>query len=267
MNTFFEGRYGEKVQLAGLAVLLLLGLFLALLSVGELKGFRYIGAGINATNTITISGKGEVFAAPDIATFSYTVDEKAATVAAAQESATTKTNAILAYLKEEGVKDKDIQTSGYNVYPEYRYESQVCTSFGCPPSRQILDGYHVSQSVTVKVRDLENAGTLLSGVGENGATSVSGLTFTIDEEEKVIAEAREKAIEDARGKAEELSKQLRVKMVHVVNFSESGNYPVPIYGYGRGGAVEVQDAKSTPPAIPTGENQIVSNVSVTYEIR
>ena len=96
---------------------------------------------------------------------------------------------------------------------------------------------------------------------------MSGLTFTIDEEEKVIAEAREKAIEDARGKAEELSKQLGVKMVRVVNFSESGNYPVPIYGYGRGGAVEVQDAKSTPPAIPTGENQIVSNVSVTYEIR
>ena len=115
-----EGTYKNQLQLAALAALVLLSIFLALVSVSQLINLRYIGAGIAPTNTITVSGKGEVFATPDIATFSYSVNEERDTVAAAQEAAAKKTNDILAYLKKSDVAEKDIQTGGYNVYPDYQ---------------------------------------------------------------------------------------------------------------------------------------------------
>ncbi len=117
IHKIMEGIYKNQLQAAALAVLILLSIFLSLVSAGELVSLRYIGAGIAATNTITVSGKGEVFATPDIATFSYSVNEERDTVAAAQEAAAKKTNDILAYLKKSGVAEKDIQTGGYNVYP------------------------------------------------------------------------------------------------------------------------------------------------------
>jgi len=118
------------------------------------------------------------------------------------------------------------------------------------------------------VRDTKKAGDLLSGVGGLGASSVSGLSFEIDDPDALEAEARGKAIEDARGKAAELAKQLNVSLVRVVGFSESGGeYPPIPYAYGRGAADMVAFESKAAPAIPVGENKIVSNVSVTYEIR
>src|SRR3989344_3372001 len=106
-------------RLAGLAVLALLALYLLALVLSEFKSMRYIGSGVSASNTITVSGEGEVTAVPDTATFSVTIQERARTVEAAQETATEKSNEIVDYLKEEGIEEKDIQTTDYSVYPEY----------------------------------------------------------------------------------------------------------------------------------------------------
>lgn len=250
------------------AALGFLTVFLCIAAIGELKGLRYIGTGVAATNTITVSGEGEVFAVPDTATFSITVMEEAKDVADAQEVATEKANAIIAYLKKEGVDEKDIRTADYSVYPQYDYLQAVCSGGYCPGGKQELRGFQVSQTLTVKVRDTKKAGDLLSGVGELGASSVSGLSFTIDDEDELNQEARGMAIADAREKAEELSRELGVRIVRVVGFSESDyGYPVP-YAYGMGGdtAVRAESVKSSP-EIPVGENKIVSNVNVTYEIR
>ena len=127
----------------------------------------------------------------------------------------------------------------------------------------MLKGYQVSQSVTVKVRDIGRAGELLSGVGKNGATNVGGLMFSIDDEDAVRGEARTKAIADAKAKAKELGKELGVSLVRIVSFSENGNYSGPIMyatSMGKGGG-------EGSPEIPAGQNDIVSNVTVTYEIR
>jgi len=265
-NRFLEATHWPRTAAA--AALGMLALFLVVATIKEFKEMRYVGSGIDATNTITVSGEGEVFAVPDIATFSVTVLERANTVEPAQERASEKNNAIVAYLKEQGIAEKDIKTTDYNVYPRYEYGTASCREGYCPPGEQRLVGYEVSQTLTVKVRDTEKAGGLLSGVGSLGASSVSGLSFTVDDEDKLQNEARGLAIEDARTQAAELAKQLNVRLVRIVGFSENGYYPPMPYA-ARGAAMDMavaQEAKLAPD-LPVGENKIVSNVTVTYEVR
>lgn len=248
----------------------MLALFLFVLTVSSVKSFRFIGSGVNASNTITVSGEGEVFAVPDMAEFSVTVQEESKEVKTAQDTATKKINDVIAYLKSQGLEEKDIKTTDYSVYPQYDYvQAGACREGFCPPGKQELRGFQVTQTLTVKVRDTEKAGGLLAGVGEKGASQVSGLSFTIDDEDELNAEARGKAIDDARSKASELAKQLNVRLVRVVGFSENGGgYPVP-YAYGRGGVAmdAAESVKLSAPELPVGENKIVSNVTVTYEIK
>jgi uncharacterized protein len=263
----FNGPTGEWLRKALLVVIILLAVFLGLKSLAEAQGLRYVGTGIQPTNTISVSGYGEVFAAPDIATFSFTVSSKKSTVAAAQAEATQKINAVTEYLKSAGVDAKDLQTTDYSINPQYEYQNSTCAGGYCP-GRSVLTGYEVRQTTSVKVRDTGKAGDLLAGVGGKGATEVSGLSFTFDDPQKVQDDARGKAITNAKDKAEELADQLGVRIVRVVSFSEGGNYnPVPYAKLeaqtaGRGAA----DA-AVAPQIEIGQNKVTSNVSVTYEIR
>ncbi len=218
---------------------------------------------------ITVDGRGEAVAVPDIATFSFSVEAEADTAEAAQSASAEKMNRILSYLEEQGIAETDIKTTNYNLYPRYRYEERICPNFGyCPPGEQVADGFTVSQMVTVKVRDTEMAGDLIAGVGEREATNLSGLSFTIDDEEALRAEAREKAIADARAKAEKLADSLGVRITSLVGFYENG----PSYGYGGDYYAREEmamDAKATniAPSLPTGENETVVSVSITYEVR
>src|SRR3990167_4409339 len=204
---------------SGLTAVLWLGAaFLLVSAIGELKELRYIGAGVPATNTITVSGEGEVFAVPDMAEFSLTVREEAEVVSDAQETAAEKVNNIITYLKGTGVEEKDIKTTSYNVYPKYEWQEIVCITYPCPRGSQEQVGFEVTQTLSVKVKDTKLAGELLSGVGGRGASDVSGLSFTIEDEDTLKAEARALAIDDAREKATVLAGELKVKLVRVVDF-------------------------------------------------
>lgn len=257
----------KRIETAGMFALVMLGIFLLILALSSLKEYRFIGSGVTATNTISVEGSGDVFAVPDTATFSYSVMDTAKDVTAAQTSVNTKGNAIMAYLKEQKIDEKDIQTTDYSVNPQYEWnQSSTCSNGYCPPGKQVLTGYQVSQSVTVKVKDTNKAGTLLSGIGSKGATNMSGLSFTVADETALKASARGKAIDDARAKAEELASELNVSLVRVVGFSE--NNGGQIY-YAKSTSMDAGMANQSAPApeIATGQNKITSNVSVTYEIR
>jgi uncharacterized protein YggE len=257
----------KHIETAGIFAISMLGVFLLILALSSLKEFRFIGSGVTATNTITVSGTGDVFAVPDTATFSFTVMNTAKDVTTAQTSVNTKGNDIIAYLKQASVDEKDIQTTDYSVNPHYEYGTIACPGGYCPPGKSTLTGYDVSESVTVKVKDTKKAGTLLSGIGSKGATNISGLSFTVADETALEAQARTKAIDDARTKATELAKELGVSIVRVVGYNEGGGGP--IY-YAKAMAMDsgMGGAPSAPaPEIATGQNKITSNVSVTYEIR
>ncbi len=257
----------EKVWKIAYVVGALLVVFLAVLSIKEIKSIGYVGKSEQIVNTISVNGKGEKLAKPDIATFSFTVTEKAKTVAEAQNAATTKTDAALKAIKEGGVEEKDIKTLSYNINPHYEYQNSSCTQYNCPPTKSILTGYEVSQTIEVKVRDLTKAGTLFSSIGNVGVQNINGLNFTIDDVEKIKAEARAKAITEAKSKAEVIARQLGVSLIRVTSFSDSSN-DGPIY-YARAATMDasVKGQSAPAPEIPAGEQQVVSNVTITYEIK
>ena len=272
-TTLFEGRVGAWIQKAILGALLFLGLFRATEAIGGLMGLKYVGAGVQAANTIVVTGHGETLAVPDIATFTFSVVSDKASVASAQSDATQKANAVTAYLKGQGIDEKDIKTTDYSVSPQYDYQNAVCPVAApnsgvvayCPPGRQVLKGYEVRQTTSIKVRDTGKAGDILAGVGGKGASEVSGLTFAFDDPTGAQATARAAAIADAKQKARVLAGQLGVSLARIVSFSENsgGSNPSPmVYGM----AAAPMD-KAAAPVISVGQNKIQSDVSVTYEIQ
>jgi len=219
-------------------------------------------------STISVTGTSEMFVRPDIASFSFSVLAEEKDAPTAQDMSAKAINTITEYLKGESVEEKDIKTTDYSLSPKYEYSQAPCTQWGgCPPGIQKLVGYMVTQTVTVKVRALEKAGDLISGVGGKGATDVSSIIFTVDDIEKAKAEVREKAIIDAKEKARRLAKSLDVRLgALVASYEES---PLqPMYG-GYGGemmAIKSADVRVSPEITP-GENKITATVSLVYRIR
>ncbi len=243
----------------------LIMLFVFLLA-ETLNGFKAWSAVDSAYNSISVNGSAESITVPDIATFSFSVSSDAKVVSDAQNTVTQKNDAIIAGLKALGVEERDIKTTEYSVYPKYVYSSGACASGYCPPSRQIPDGYTVTSATLVKVRKTADAGKALALVGDKGATNVSGLNFTTDDPDKAQNEARAKAIENAKEKAEELADRLGVRIVRVVGYSDSSQSPGPIfYASGMGGMTK--DSAQSAPTVNPGESKTTVNVTVTYEIR
>lgn len=239
--------------------------------ISQVKGYRFIGGGVSASNTISVSGEGEVMAAPDIATISFTIQEEAKNVSDAQTKASKKTAVVLAALKKVGIADKDIKTQNYSSSPKYEWQEGTASCLGttCPPYRpgkQVIIGYEVSQSIAITVRNLDLVNSVVAALGQSEVSNMYGPNFAIDKEDDLKAEARKQAIDKARTKAEVLARDLGVTLVRIVSFSEGGNYPVY---YDRAMSVGMATkAESVPmPELPQGENKITSSVTVTYEIR
>ncbi len=215
--------------------------------------------------SITVSGTGKASTPPTIAEISFTVDERAKTESEAQTQATNKTNAALSALKALGIADKDIQTQGYQVSPQY--ETPNCRPGQACPQSNTVTGYQVTQSITAKVRDTGKAGDVLKALADAGVQNVSGPNFQVDDPSAVQAEARGKAIADAHEKAEVLARQLGVRLGKVVNFSEGGAYPVFQNMMTKSAEAGIGGVAVPSPSVPVGESETNVNVSVTYEIR
>ncbi len=272
-----------KRKVAGGLVLLALSgsLLLLALFASTLKEYQYIGRDVpGEQTTISVNGEGEEYAAPDIATISFSITQDAKTATEARKSVDDRMKKIHAFLTASGVKEKDIKAT-YSLYPKYEWRQTTkiyspCISGYCPPvdGQQVLIGYEVTESVEVKIRDIDknadSAGVIIGGLADNGASNINGPNFSLEDEDGVKEVARKEAIKEAKAKAEKLADELGVTLVRVTSFSEGGNYP--IYGYGRGGAemkTMATDSAMAPEAanIPAGENKYTSNVTITYEVR
>lgn len=257
----------SKGYVQTLVTIALVGVIAALASYSYYTLKQSEGVFTGATS-ITVQGEGEVQAVPDIGTFSFSVMAEGADAKTAQTKSAELINAILASLKEGGVEEKDIKTENYTLNPKYRYEEKVCANFSyCPPSNPVIDGYEVSQTVTVKVRDIDKAGDLVTAVGGKGATNISSLAFTVDDPKITKAAARTKAIADAKVKAEALAKDLGVELVRMTGYWENdGGVVYPMMEKAYGGAM-VADSIAVAPQMPVGENTVKSTVSITYEVK
>ncbi len=188
----------------------------------------------NSPLEITSSGQGKVFAKPDIALVSIGVQTKGLKSNDVVTENNTKMNAITKAIKDLGVEEKDIQTTSYNLYPDYDYTEKG----------RVFRGYSLNQSVNVKIRNFDKIGDILDKATSLGANTVGDLQFTIDDQEKVMAEAREKAIAEAKTKAGNLASAAGLKIVKLVNISEGGS-PLPQPLYGMGGGLSKMESTST----------------------
>jgi len=248
--------------------LIILSLYFATKIITEIKSYKFIGGGAPASNTISFDGKGEISASPDLATISFTIREDATDMKNAQNKVTIKESAVLSFLDKSGIAKKDIKTENYSSYPKYDYGTPCYGGIGLPCRQDApkIIGYEVSENVSVKIYDITNAGEIVKGIGAVGISDMNGPNFSIENENALKAQARKIAIDEAKAKAETLAKDLGVRLVRIVNFSENGNYPM-YYAKGMMAADSAGSAPSPSPELPAGENKITSNVTITYEIR
>ena len=252
--------------IAGVGILL--ALFLLTATFVNMKEYRFIGSGVNATNTITVSGTGKIARAPDTAKISFTVQDEQKDMKVAQDNVSKKIDAVTKSLKALGIDEKYIKTDSYNSYPQYDYVNTVrCITTPCPTNNTpVLRGYQVTHNITLNVKALDSVPQVLGALGDVGVTNVSGPNFGFEDDKAIAREARDMAIEDARNEAQKLAKSLGVHLVRIVSFSDSGNNtPMPMYE--RDSMVMSAQKAGAVPSLPVGEQNIQSNVTVVYEIQ
>ncbi len=249
----------DNLRGIGFILLVILCLFFLVKTYNEFKG----PVSANERNVIQVTGEGKTFAVPDVATFSFSIQAESKVVADAQKTVSDTSDKAMSFLKSTmKIDEKNIQTTGYSIYPQYDYP--VPRTDG-QSNRPQLIGYNVSETVSVKLHDIGKSGQVLSGLGALNVTNLSGPSFTIDDPQKPQSEARSKAIADAKSKAEKLADDLGVSLVRIVDYSESGN-PGLIY-YSKAYPAGVATSNVSDQSITPGQNEVDSQVTVTYEIR
>jgi hypothetical protein len=238
----------------GLLLVIGLVLMISLLLIG-CESQETTGANGSQQTGVWVSGTGKVTAVPDVAILSLGVEAQEKTVKEAQSEAASAMAAVVAVLKTNGVADKDIQTQWYNISPVTRWVEDT--------NEQITIGYKVSNMVTAKIRDISKAGTIIDAVAEAGGnlTRINSISFTVDDPTAYYNQAREKAMQDANAKAEQMATLAGITLGKPTYISESGGYiPTPYYlkDYAEGGS------SSTP--ISPGELDITLTVQVGYAI-
>ncbi len=209
------------------------------------------------SRTIMVSADGKAVIKPDLATITFSVVSEGASATAIQEENTRKMNEAAAIVKGFGVDPKDIQTSSYNLSPKYSYDQKT--------GRSSIDGYQITQSVTVKVRNLDNAGKIVGALPASGVNQISGPSFSVESVDSYLSSARAEAFMKARAKAEALARAAGVSIGRVVTFSENsgGGYPRPMYMK----ADMAMGGEASSPAFEPGTDEAQVSVNVTFEIR
>ncbi len=257
----------QKTIKGAVGVLTLLIMIIAVFMV--IKIFKEINV-VDASqdNTITVTGDSEVFAKPDIATVTFSVRAEDPDLVKAQGDAEAKVADAIKVVKDSGVDEKDIQTTYYNASPVYDW-NQKCGPYGCDSGERKLKGYEVNESVSIKVRDLTKASSIIGLIGSAKVTDIQGPNFDIEDRDGLMEDARKEAIKEAKGKAQDLAKELGVNLGKIVSFNDGGNggYPVPMMYGAKDMAVSESSAGAVAPTLAEGQNRIYSSVSITYKIK
>jgi len=213
----------------------------------------------NQQQGIWVTGEGEVTAVPDIATLRLGIEAQEATVAEAQARASEAMARVRTALEDNGVAEKDIQTQYFSIHKVTRWDDIK--------NQEIVIGYRVTNMVTAKIRDIDQAGLIIDAVAVAGGdlTRIDDISFSIDDPSVYLEEAREKAMADAEAKAEKLAGLAGVRLGKPTYISESSYLPSPAYP-----RVYYEEAAIPAPAPPTeispGEMEITLTVQVAYAI-
>ncbi len=246
--------------------------FLALFAFIKLSGpFPLSISSVTTTKTdsFTVSGEGKVTMIPDIARIQAGVTAQGSSIKVVQQELNKKIKAISDAIKKQGVDDKDIQTTNYSVNPQYDYRNGT----------QKITGYEANSNFSIKVRNMDNATAVIDVATANGANQVGGISFDVDDKTKVENEARtkaaaaakaaaDKAVADAKSKAQLAAKTAGFSLGRVINYNEnSGGYGRPLPMYAKAELMNAGAADQVATTIEPGSQEITVSVSLSYEIR
>ena len=205
-------------------------------------------------NTINVSATGKIEVSPDIAFVTVgAISENSNALTAQQQNANAMSNIITA-LKNSGISENDIKTSGYSISPKYSYNKETGISS--------IVGYSVSNQVRVTVRDVTKAGNVIDIAATNGANMSGNIVFDLADREKAYNDALRIAVRNAETRAKTIADTLGIAINKPSSVTESGSYYSPVYkSYD---SVEMRSEAMVSTPISSGTFEITSNVSMTY---
>ena len=212
---------------------------------------------------ILVSGEGRVSVEPDLAIVNIGVEAQAETVAEARADAAGAMTGVVAAVKNRGLSDADIQTTSFNIWPQYQYEE--IERDGRRVNRQVLVGYTVSNSAAIKVRDLSALGPIIDEVAEAGGdfTRINGVSFTVEDTKPFMNDLREAAFEEAEAKAGQLADLAGVELGQAMFISEGVATPDVVRSNLAFRAVAME-SMATP--ISAGETELSLTISALFGI-
>ena len=209
-------------------------------------------------HTVSFDGIGKTTMTPDIAEMTFGISSTAASVSDAQKHNTDKMNTLTDKIKSAGIADADLQTKDYSAYEKTSWDSIKQIS--------VSQGWVVSQSLQVKIRDVQKVSDIVQIGGQNGSTSINGPTFVVDDQSKYDTIARAKALADAKQKADSLAQSLGLHINQVVGYSESTDGgTIPPMPYALDAYKTMAGSSAAPaPQIAVGTQDLTMHVNVTY---
>lgn len=206
---------------------------------------------------LVVSEQGKASGAPDLAIIFAGIEDNGADLTTVENSVNTKAKTLADAVKRLGVKSEDIQTTGYNVYPNFDYT--------VTPNK--ITGYRVATNYQIKIRDLTKVNDIVGSLTTAGANQVGGISFTFSDitQAKLQDQARKQAVDKAREKAESLAKAAGITLGKIINIAEDNENaitPQPLYATSLGAG-----QKTVAPDIQTGSSDITTSVTISWEIR
>lgn len=266
------------------ALLSTIFIFIALALVAKtvllFKEASLVGVAEEYPQSIVVTGKAEEFVKPDTLQFTISLNEDGKDVGEASTKAATKIKQAIDILKANGVEENNIKTTNYSVQDKYENVSEPCAYTGstmmpCATNSKIV-GSTVYQTLEVKIRDIEKNATTEQRsklIGELAAANIKtdGFTFTVFDLDEVKARVRAEAIKKAQSDAKVLARSLGVTLKKLSGFSEGGDFMPYAYGSARADMMSAKEvaAPQMAPAVmlPSGEQKVLVNVSLTYLIK
>ena len=202
---------------------------------------------------LSVAASAEASSVPDVATLSAGVVTQASDGNTAMRQNAERMVKVLAAIKAAGIAEKDVQTSGVNLNPQYRYAENEAPK---------ITGYQASNTVSLKVRDIARLGQVLDALAAQGSNQINGPSFEIDKPDPVFDQARLGALKKAQARADTYARALGLRVRRIVSISEGGGgfRPMPMMAMGKA----MDQAESTP--VSPGTTTLTVNLDVVFEL-
>jgi uncharacterized protein len=248
------------LMIVGIIFLLVLIIYTFVAMQNTSKQTKYIGTSSNSTNTINISETASVYAVPDSAKVAFTVIAKGTSISDVMTTSTNQANSVLDFLKRQNIDTADMQTTDFNVYPVYSWQTTGIDTSIYPLGKRVITSYQATKTIMVNIKDTSQVGNIIQGGITAGASQVSNLGLAVYDESTYKEQARDLAISAAKTKATAIAKSLGVSLGDATGYTES-------YVTAYDSAATATSGTGASLLINVGESKIQATVNISYQIQ